>query len=108
VPDCRGELWYHVGSKTSAGHTGFAHLFEHLMFEGSQHTTAAIFAAAGRGATLTVDDADRTTLGGGPGRALELALWMIRSHGLSAAASPTRKFATRDVVRKAARTTDRP
>ena len=31
-------LWYHVGSKNEVpGRTGFAHLFEHLMFEGSAH-----------------------------------------------------------------------
>src|ERR1700693_5227991 len=31
-------LWYHVGSKNEkTGKTGFAHLFEHLMFGGSQH-----------------------------------------------------------------------
>jgi len=31
-------LWYHVGSKNEkAGKTGFAHLFEHLMFGGSEH-----------------------------------------------------------------------
>ena len=31
-------VWYHVGSKNeSAGRTGFAHLFEHVMFEGSKH-----------------------------------------------------------------------
>src|SRR5881394_881527 len=31
-------LWYHVGSKNEkAGKTGFAHLFEHLMFMGSEH-----------------------------------------------------------------------
>ena len=31
-------LWYHVGSKNEKpGKTGFAHLFEHLMFGGSQH-----------------------------------------------------------------------
>ncbi|WP_309297103.1 insulinase family protein [Enterobacter hormaechei] len=29
-------VWYHVGSKDEpAGRTGFAHLFEHLMFQGS-------------------------------------------------------------------------
>jgi zinc protease len=32
------DLWYHVGSKNEKpGRTGFAHLFEHLMFQGSQH-----------------------------------------------------------------------
>src|ERR1700686_1031668 len=31
-------LWYHVGSKNERpGRTGFAHLFEHLMFQGSAH-----------------------------------------------------------------------
>jgi zinc protease len=31
-------LWYHVGSKDEApGHHGFAHLFEHVMFQGSKH-----------------------------------------------------------------------
>ena len=31
-------VWYHVGSKNEpVGRHGFAHLFEHLMFEGSQH-----------------------------------------------------------------------
>ena len=30
-------LWYHVGSKNEkTGSTGFAHLFAHLMFEGSE------------------------------------------------------------------------
>jgi len=32
------DLWYHVGPRNErAGLTGFAHLFEHMMFEGSQH-----------------------------------------------------------------------
>src|SRR5271166_532251 len=32
-------LWYHVGSgNEKAGRTGFAHLFEHLMFGGSEHS----------------------------------------------------------------------
>ena len=32
------QVWYHVGSKDErTGHTGFAHLFEHLMFKGSAH-----------------------------------------------------------------------
>src|SRR4029079_14256617 len=31
-------LWYHVGSQNGApGRTGFAHLFEHMLFQGSQH-----------------------------------------------------------------------
>jgi zinc protease len=35
-------LWYHVGSKNERlGKTGFAHLFEHLMFTGSEHFKGA-------------------------------------------------------------------
>src|SRR5580698_5578678 len=35
-------LWYHVGSKNEKpGKTGFAHLFEHLMFSGSEHFQVA-------------------------------------------------------------------
>ena len=31
-------IWYHVGSKNELpGRTGFAHLFEHMMFQGSEH-----------------------------------------------------------------------
>jgi zinc protease len=33
-------MWYHVGSKNEKpGKTGFAHLFEHLMFGGSEHSS---------------------------------------------------------------------
>jgi zinc protease len=73
-------LWYHVGSKHErAGHTGFAHLLEHLMFEGSQHCDRNYFhplQAAGalvNGST----NADRTNYWEVvPAEALELALWM--------------------------------
>src|ERR1700722_6994446 len=38
VPVIDLQIWYHVGGKDElAGHTGFAHLFEHLMFKGSAH-----------------------------------------------------------------------
>ncbi len=38
VPIVATSLWYHVGSKDEPeGKTGFAHLFEHFMFEGSEH-----------------------------------------------------------------------
>ena len=74
-------LWYRVGSKDERpGRTGFAHLFEHLMFEGSAHAAKGAFdelleAAGGynNGSTTT----DRTnyyeTV---PTSALELALWL--------------------------------
>ena len=38
VPVINLQMWYHVGSKDEQpGRTGFAHLFEHLMFKGSAH-----------------------------------------------------------------------
>ena len=38
TPIVHAELWYHVGSKDEkAGRTGFAHLFEHMMFKGSKN-----------------------------------------------------------------------
>ena len=38
VPQVAVDVWYHVGSKNElAGHTGFAHMFEHVMFTGSAH-----------------------------------------------------------------------
>ena len=73
-------IWYHVGSKNERpGHTGFAHLFEHLMFEGSQHHDHGFFQPLqGAGATLNGStNADRTNYWEVvPSGALELALWM--------------------------------
>ena len=44
VPIVAINIWYHVGSKDERpGRTGFAHLFEHLMFEGSQHHNSGYF-----------------------------------------------------------------
>ncbi|PYP61934.1 MAG: insulinase family protein, partial [Gemmatimonadetes bacterium] len=38
VPTVAVDMWYHVGSKNEVpGRTGFAHLFEHVMFTGSGH-----------------------------------------------------------------------
>ncbi len=73
-------LWYHVGSKNEKpGRTGFAHLFEHLMFEGSQHHDRGYFQPLQEaGASLNGStNADRTNYWEVvPRNALELALWM--------------------------------
>src|SRR4030095_14680703 len=38
TPIVHAEIWYHVGSKNEKpGRTGFAHLFEHMMFKGSKN-----------------------------------------------------------------------
>src|SRR6478609_3558881 len=75
-------LWYHVGpANEEAGRTGFAHLFEHLMFQGSKHTPPdshfPMLEAAGASDINGTTDYDRTnyfeTL---PANQLELALWI--------------------------------
>ncbi len=73
-------VWYHVGSKNERpGRTGFAHLFEHMMFQGSKHYDKDYFGplqeAGGRlnGST----NPDRTNYWETvPSNYLELALWM--------------------------------
>jgi zinc protease len=80
VPIVAVNLWYHVGSKNEQpGRTGFAHLFEHLMFEGSEHHNAGYFAplqAAG-GQLNGSTNADRTNYWEVvPTNAIDLALWM--------------------------------
>ncbi len=97
-------VWYHVGSKNEQpGHTGFAHLFEHLMFEGSQHYDRGYFQPLqGAGATLNGStNADRTNYWEVvPSNALELALWMESDRmGYLLPALTEAKFANqRDVV----------
>jgi zinc protease len=97
-------VWYHVGSKNERpGHTGFAHLFEHLMFEGSQHHDRGFFQPLqGAGATLNGStNADRTNYWEVvPTGALELALWMESDRmGYLLPALTAAKFANqRDVV----------
>jgi zinc protease len=76
------DLWYHVGPLNERpGRTGFAHLFEHMMFEGSEHVgeKAHIKYVQGAGATDVngTTSFDRTnyfeTM---PSNQLELALWL--------------------------------
>ncbi len=74
-------VWYHVGSKNERpGKTGFAHLFEHLMFNGSENFNDDYFQAMERiGATNLngTTSEDRTNyFQDVPRPALGLALWM--------------------------------
>ena len=74
-------VWYHVGSKNEkTGKTGFAHLFEHLMFNGSEHFNDDFFGPMEKvGATDMngTTNEDRTNyFENVPTSALDLALWM--------------------------------
>ena len=97
-------IWYHVGSKNERpGHTGFAHLFEHLMFEGSEHHDSGFFQPLqAAGASLNGStNADRTNYWEVvPASALELALWMESDRmGFLLPALTEQKFVNqRDVV----------
>lgn len=74
-------IWYHVGSKNEKrGKTGFAHLFEHLMFNGSEHFNSDYFQVLEKiGATSLngTTNNDRTNyFQNVPTSALDTVLWM--------------------------------
>ncbi len=74
-------VWYHVGSRNEKpGRTGFAHLFEHMMFKGSKNVqpeshTSIIASIGGRSNAYTQEDATVfwETL---PAQYMPLALWL--------------------------------
>jgi zinc protease len=106
IPVVAVDVWYHVGSGyEDVGRTGFAHLFEHVMFEGSANVPEGDFdnlleaaGAVNNGSTNT----DRTNyyeiL---PSNALELALWLEadRMGGLLETMNEGKLDIQRDVVK---------
>jgi zinc protease len=80
LPMVAVNVWYHVGSKNERpGRTGFAHLFEHLMFEGSEHYDQGYFQPLQQAGGLLngSTNPDRTNYWEVvPTGALDLALWM--------------------------------
>jgi zinc protease len=80
LPIVAVNVWYHVGSKNEhLGRTGFAHLFEHLMFEGSEHHNKGYFPPLQQAGALLngSTNTDRTNYWEVvPTSALDLALWM--------------------------------
>ena len=80
IPLVAVNVWYHVGSKDEElGRTGFAHLFEHVMFEGSKHHNSSHFEPLQKvGANLNGSTtSDRTNYWEDvPSNHLELALWL--------------------------------
>ena len=74
-------VWYHVGSKNEVkGKTGFAHLFEHLMFNGSENYNDEYFKPFERVGATNMNGTtyfDRTNyFENVPNTALDMALWM--------------------------------
>jgi zinc protease len=74
-------LWYHVGSKNERpGRTGFAHLFEHMMFKGSKNVdpeahTSFISSVGGQTNAYTTDD-ETVFWETVPAQYMPLALWL--------------------------------
>jgi zinc protease len=106
VPIVAVNVWYHVGSGNERpGRTGFAHLFEHLMFEGSKNVKEGEFdtlleAAGGNNNGSTSNDRTNYVIDV-PSNALELALYLEsdRMAYLLDTMSPERVNGQRDVVK---------
>ena len=81
MPEVAVDVWYHVGSKDDApGRTGFAHLFEHVMFSGSghvpygMHDRLTIGVGGSNRATTSFDRTNYYDIV--PSNYLETALWL--------------------------------
>jgi zinc protease len=106
VPVVAVNVWYHVGSANEKpGRTGFAHLFEHLMFEGSKNVPEGQFdilleAAGANNNGSTTNDRTNYVIDV-PTNALELALYLEsdRMGYLLDAMPPEQVNSQRDVVK---------
>ncbi|MED5372735.1 MAG: pitrilysin family protein [Myxococcota bacterium] len=112
LPTVTINVWYGVGSKDElVGRTGFAHLFEHLMFMGTTRLPGSGFddlmeAEGGWNNAWTSEDAtDYYSVG--PSQLLETLLWMDadRMDGLSSAMTQEKLDLQREVVRNERRQT---
>ena len=81
TPIAHVQIWYHVGSKDErAGRTGFAHLFEHMMFKGSKNVepeahTSYIASVGGQSNAYTLEDVT-VFWETAPAQYLPLMLWL--------------------------------
>jgi zinc protease len=106
VPLVSVNMWYHAGSgRERPGRTGFAHLFEHLMFEGSAHVKEGEFdtlleSAGGNNNGSTSPDVTNYWIDV-PSNAVELALYLEsdRMGWLLDVMTPERVNGQRDVVK---------
>jgi len=98
-------LWYHVGSKNEKpGRTGFAHLFEHLMFKGSKNVApdqhpSWITSVGGQANAFTDEDATvywQTV----PAQYLPLVLWLEADRMASLEVSEDKFLNEREVVKE--------
>ncbi len=106
LPMVAVNLWYHVGTREEPpGRSGFAHLFEHLMFMGTERVPGSMFdqiMEAGGGANNASTGFDRTNYySWGPSSLLPTLLWLEadRLEGLGDAMTQEKLDLQRQVVR---------
>ena len=98
-------MWYHVGSKDERpGRTGFAHLFEHLMFKGSANVEPEehdkiISSAGGQSNAYTTDDVT-VYFESFPANYLEKVIWLEADRMVSLDVSQENFIAEREVVKE--------
>jgi zinc protease len=105
TPIVHVETWYHVGSKNEkSGRTGFAHLFEHMMFKGSRNVepeqhTSIVASIGGQANAYTNEDTTVfwQTL---PAQYLPLVLWMEADRMASLRIDEKTFVAEREVVKE--------
>ena len=105
TPIVHVSLWYHVGSKNERpGRTGFAHLFEHMMFKGSKNVepdshTSIIASIGGRSNAYTTEDTTVfwETL---PAHYMPLALWLEADRMATLRIEPEAFDREREVVKE--------
>jgi zinc protease len=104
-PTVAVQVWYHVGSKDDPqGRSGFAHLFEHMMFKGNEHLSADAFEeltenVGGENNAFTADDVTvyHEII---PSNYLEPILWAEAERMSSLAITPENFNSERDVVKE--------
>ena len=104
-PTVAVQVWYHVGSKDDPqGRSGFAHLFEHMMFKGNEHLSPDAFEeltenVGGENNAFTADDVTvyHEII---PSNYLEPIIWAEAERMSSLAITPENFNSERDVVKE--------
>jgi len=105
TPTVAVQVWYHVGSKDDPkGRSGFAHMFEHMMFKGNEHLTSDTFDElteniGGENNAFTADDVTvyHETV---PSNYLNSILWAEAERMSSLALTDANFASERDVVKE--------
>ena len=105
TPVATVDLWYHVGSRNERpGHSGFAHLFEHMMFQGSAHVKKAehfqLVERAGGSENGSTHDDYTNYYETVPSNRLNLALWLEADRMRSLAITPANLDNQRETVKE--------